>query len=130
MRLAVPALLAGFMVLYGLSLAFQAGVWVQVAREAVKEPVRLFPVYTVFLFLGLMIVSSPRGEDPVHKVALALGWLMVVKSSFYLVLRPDMGFILDFPNRFLLLWVRAWGVAATGLGAWMAVRVWHLGNIS
>lgn len=119
MRSLIPALVAIFLVVLGVSYLVHARRWVRLVQELAERPERLFPMALVMLAAGVIIgygYDSWHGTWPIFVTA--FGWLLAVEGVV-LLLVPGLvrRVITSVTDRFLLAYTRIGGVVVIVLGA-------------
>jgi hypothetical protein len=113
-------MISWFLLIMGGSLLLQGQAWVGLARIWLNDPMHYMPSVYLYLLFGLFIVFTHNDWSMKPGLVITLtGWLLVIKSSIYM-LRPDLfRHLVPRSNARLATIMRVAGVAYFLLGAWL-----------
>lgn len=119
----ITHVVAWLLLILGLSYTVNTVMWLQVVRDAMAEPARYFFMVILTLVLGLAIIAGHNiwvADWPV--VVTLFGWILVAKSTMFLLFPQVIGIFTDWPDRFMVTWIRAGGLLLALLGAILIYR--------
>lgn len=105
-----------FLLILGLSYLFQTENWIRLAGSLEDQTYRFYPLSLMILVIGLLIIHTHNIWVWRWPVAVTLlGWLLVIKNTFYLVCTSWIDPII-LTTRNLRLWLRITGIVFSLLG--------------
>jgi hypothetical protein len=119
----IGQVVAWLLLVLGLSYTVNTPMWLRVVRDAMAEPARYFFMVILTLVLGLAIIAGHNvwvADWPV--IVTLFGWILVAKSTLFLLFPRVMGIFTGWTDRFMTTWIRAGGLLLTVLGAILVYR--------
>ena len=114
----IGQVVAWLLLVLGLSYTVNTPMWLRVVRDAMAEPARYFFMVILTLVLGLAIIAGHNvwvADWPV--IVTLFGWILVAKSTLFLLFPRVMGIFTGWTDRFMTTWIRAGGLLLVALGA-------------
>ena len=119
----ITHVVAWLLLVLGLSYTVNTTMWLQVVRDAMAEPARYFFMVMLTLVLGLVIIATHNAWVADWPVVVTLfGWILVVKSTLFLLFPKVIGLFSGWTDRFMTRWIRAGGLLLVVLGAILVYR--------
>ena len=114
-----------FLLILGLSYLFQTENWIRLAGTLEDHTYRFYPLALIILVIGLLIIHTHNIWGWQWPVAVTLlGWLMVIKNTFYLLCTSWIDQIL-LSTRNLRWWLRITGMVFSALGGILVYQSLH-----
>ncbi|MEN8108252.1 MAG: hypothetical protein ABFS22_09620 [Pseudomonadota bacterium] len=119
----IPLIVAWLLLVLGLSYAINTVMWLKVTRVAMAHPERYLYFTVLTLALGLAIVISHNVWIFGWPVVVTLfGWIMVIKSTLFLLFPGLISLFDGWSDAFLSNWIRVAGIVLALIGAGLVWR--------
>lgn len=114
----VSAVISWMLLGLGLSYVFQAAQWTRLAKEAMDNPYRYFPLILFIFVVGLTVVKTHNIWTFGWPVVITLlGWSMAIKGFAFLIFPQAMKKFAGWSEKFMQGYIRVSGIILALIGA-------------
>ena len=120
----VTTVISSMLLILGLSYFFQSGQWVRLAKDAIDNPYRYFPMVLFILILGLTVIGTHNRWVFGWPVVITLmGWIMTVKGIVFLVFPQVMKRFAGWSEELMGAYIRISGTIMALIGGVLVYRL-------